>query len=563
MSLAAGEADAFRWLFGFVRPHGARLGAVLGLSVAASGLVLLQPYLTKLIIDDGLLAKDVAALVFYALLLLGAGFLGTAISGLNRLTHTKLSGLVLFALREAVYRHVQTLSPAFLGKMRTGDVLSRIDGDVAELQRFSVDGLLAFVNGVLALCGAVALMLWLSWELSLLAAILLPAEFLFLRFIRPLIADRTRALRERSADVSSFLVETLGAMKFIQSVGAEAREAKRLGALGHAFVADLMRLQVVEFFAAAVPGMLTAASRAVVFLVGGYWFIQGQMPLGSVIAFSTYLGMAVGPVQTLLGLYVGLQRMRVSLTRVKVLTEAAPDINRPAQPRELPTDGKGEIRIEGVSFRYPGDDELVLDNVDVVFPAGAKIGVGGASGAGKTTLIDLLQRHYDPTVGRITLDGTDLRDIDIADLRRRVAVVAQDVVLFRGSVADNIRYARPDATDAELRDAAERAQIADFIESQPQGYDTPIGERGARLSGGQRQRLAIARALLQRPLVLILDEATSAVDRPAEALLMAEVDRLFDDCTRIVISHRDDLIANSDMLVRVDAGRMTVVGPGT
>ncbi len=550
-ALAANERRALLWAFGFLRARARALAVVLALSIAATAVISAQPYIMKLMIDDGVLAGDLETLAWLSALLLLTGLVNLVIGGVNRYCHVKLSGQVLFALREAVYAHLQRLSPAFYARARTGDILQRLDGDVAQIQRFLVDAVLSGINGVLGLIAALALMVWLSWQLSLVALVLLPAEFFYLRAMRPRVEGRTRSVRERASALSAFLVETLPAMKFIQSVSAEEREVERLRRLNSGYLGDLLRLQVTEFLTAAVPNLLTSVSRAGVFLAGGYLIVEGELTLGALIAFNTYLGFATGPVHSLLGVYVGMMRLRVSLQRVMELTDAAPAVAPPLSPRSLPADAAGAVRLEGVTFAYPGAEQPVLSGLDLDVPAGSKLGIVGPTGVGKTTLIDLLHRHYDPRAGRITLDGVDLRELDPGELRRRVAVVAQDVVLFRGSIADNLRYGCPEADDAALRDAAGRAQIADFIAAQPQGWESPVGERGTSLSGGQRQRLAIARALLQDPLVLILDEATSAVDLETEASLIAAVDDLFAGRTRIVVSHRAEALVGADRVLEL------------
>jgi len=549
---------ALRWLFGFVKPQRTAILRVLGLSLLASMLVLMQPWLTKTLIDDGLIAKDYGTLVQVALAMIAVGIFGTALSGLNRYLHTKLSARILFALRDDVYQHLQKLSPDFYGQRRIGDILSRLDGDVAQIQRFAVDSLFSAVSSIIGLIGAVALMITLSWQLSLIVALLIPLEVLWLRWMRRKVEVRTRRLRERSADLSSFLVETLPAMKFIQSTGQEQREADRLSGLNDHYLRDLLKLQITEFFTQAVPGTLTSLSRAGAFLIGGYWVIEGQWQLGALIAFSTYLGMAVGPVQSLLGLYVAIQRMTVSLGRVMELRRAPVQVNAADNTQTLQEQG-GTLALNNVSFKHAGDrGQQIFNNASLTIPAGCKLALSGPSGAGKSTLIDLLQRHYDPQDGNITLDGVDLMQVTLSELRRRIAVVSQDIVLFRGSVAENIRYAAPDATDDQVKQAAEQAQLSELIERLPQGLDTPLGERGQQLSGGQRQRIAIARALLQQPSVLVLDEATSAVDEATEQEIIRAVDNLFADRTRILISHRASTLQGADMLAKLRDAQLHV-----
>ena len=549
------DRAALTWLYGFVRPHTRRLTAVLLLSIVATAIALVQPYLTKLLIDDGLLPGQLDLVAGLCGLMLAAAVLGGLLGAFNRWLYVTASGRILFAMRESVFRHLLSLHPGFFARSRSGDLMSRLDGDIAEIQRFSVDALLALINGVLALAGSLALMIALSWELSLLAFVLLPAKYLFLRKVRPRVERLTRALRERVAEITSFFFDTLPAAKFIQSVAAEDRETERLAGLNRRYLGDVLRLQMTNYYAAAIPNLMTLAGTALVFLAGGYMMVQGALTLGTLIAFTAYMARATGPVQTLLGLYLGVRRAKVSLQRVMELTAHPPAVRPPEKPVALPADAGGEIRIEGVTFRHEEMADDVFSGAGLVIHAGSKVGLFGVSGVGKSTLIDLLHRHYDPHRGRILLDGVDLRDLDLAELRSRIAVVAQDIVLFAVSIADNIRYAVPHATEEQVREVAALAQIDEFIRSLPQGYDTPVGERGTTLSAGQRQRLAIARALLQDPLVLVLDEATSAVDQAAETRIMAEVDRLFAGRTRLVITHRHESLRGASMIVELAGGQ--------
>ncbi|MEN4829825.1 ABC transporter ATP-binding protein [Pseudomonas sp. P39-UII1] len=550
--------QALAWLYGFVRPQRHAIGVLLGLSLGASLLALAQPWLVKTLIDEGLLAKDYQTLWHVAAIMIVAGLLGTVLAGVNRYLHTRLSGRILFALRDDLYRHLQQLSPTFYGRRRTGDILSRLDGDVAEIQRFAVDSLFSAVSAVIGLVGAVALMLMLSWQLSLLLALLVPIEVLWLRWMRRKVEREVRNLRERSADVSSFLVETLPAMKFIQASGQQGREAGRLDQLGQGYMRQLLKVQVTEFFTQAIPGTLTSWCRACAFLVGGWWVIEGTWQLGALIAFSTYMGMAVGPVQSLLGLYVAVQRMAVSLGRVMELKQEAVAVREADTPRPMPQ-GPGELRLEGVHFAHDGRQGAVLDGVHACVPGGLKVAISGASGVGKSTLIDLLQRFYDPDAGRILLDGADLRDLNLAALRQRIAVVSQDIVLFRGTLAQNLAYGAPQASRAELERVVRLAHLETLVDSLPLGLDGLLGERGQQLSGGQKQRIAIARAVLQAPSILVLDEATSAVDEATEREVIAAIDQLFAGRTRILISHRASTLAGADLHLQLLGGQLRVL----
>ncbi|MCK4867220.1 MAG: ABC transporter ATP-binding protein, partial [Alphaproteobacteria bacterium] len=471
-AMAGNRGEAIRWLAGFVRPHVARLSAVLFLSFLATALSLAQPFITRYLIDDGLLGGNMAVILMLCGVLLVAAIVSTLLSGVNRWQYVDLSARVLFALRESVFAHLQRLSPAWYARARGGDVLQRLDGDVAEIQRFAIDALLSLVNGIIALTGTLVLMAMLNWKLSLLALAIIPAQLLFLRYMRPRIEERTRTVRERASDLTSFVMESLSAMKLVQAVGGEARQAEALGGLHETYRGDLLRQQMTGFVTTAVPGLLTTLSTAIVFSIGGWMVIEGELTLGALIAFSIYMARASGPVQTLLGLYVATRRARVSLDRVMAIMNEEPAVLTSGNTRPLPVGAGGNIVIDGVSFAYEIGGTPILHNLCAEFPAGQKIGLVGASGVGKSTLIDLLHRHYDPDEGRILLDGIDLAELDPAELRRRIAVVAQDTVLLAGSIADNIRYAAPSADEAAALEAARSAQVDEFANSMPNGYDT-------------------------------------------------------------------------------------------
>lgn len=544
-----------RWVFDQLGPHRAALALVLLLSLASTGIGLLQPWVTRYIIDDGLLAGDFPLLVKLCLLMLALALAATALGALNRWLYVDLSSRILLGMRSALFAHLLTLSPRFFAEMPPGQIIARIDGDIAEVQRFAVDSLLAAVNGSIALAGALALMLSLSPLLTLAALVLIPVIAVFLKWARPYVTDATRRVRERASDVTAFLVERLGAARFIQGAAGERRESARLDELNERFRRDTLRMQMTGYAVSHVPALVTTLSTAIVFLAGGYLVIEGSLTLGALVAFSAYLARSTGPVHTLLGLYVGWQRARVSIERIGEVRERRAEVAEPAEPVPLPVANAAGVRLRDVWFGYGGERPAVLRGLDFVIPAGAKVAVTGASGAGKSTLIDLLQRHFDPDRGVIEIGDRDIRAYRLEDLRRRVAVVAQDTVLFTGSIADNIRYVSPDADAGEVARAARAARVDEFAEALPDGLDTDIGTAGARLSGGQRQRISIARALLQDPIVLVLDEATASVDAATAAEITAAIDELFGDRTRIVISHRASTLAGADLVLSLDAGR--------
>lgn len=547
------EWGAYRRLLPWLRPYRARLAMVLVISLAATAVGLAQPYLSKLMIDQALMKRDMAALATIAAAMVGVTLGGYVLNIAASYRYVQLSAAMLHDIRVALLRHLQGLSPRFYAGFRLGDLMSRINSDVSDVQRAAGDTLLAALGNVLALLGCVGLMLWLDWRLFCVGTLLVPvAVWSFVVLQRRLVAI-TRTMRERGADLGSLLVDTVTGMRTIAALGAERHEIVRFTARNTAFVETMLRMQVASFLAGALPGTLLAASTAAVMLYGGWRIIDGQLTIGALVAFMAYHGRLFGPVQALLGLGAGLASTRVSLARIFELFDTPAEVTERPDARQLDRVAR-EIRFESVHFRH--DREAVLEGVDLAVPAGSFCAVLGASGAGKSTLADLLVRFADPQAGRVCIDGVDVRDLALADLRRAVLLVDQSPALFNDTIAGNIAFALTDAGTAAIEAAARHAGLAPLLARLPQGLDTPVGERGLALSAGERQRIALARALLRRPSVLILDEPTAALDAETERQVVLGLRAALPDATLIVITHKPALAHAADMVVRVHDGRV-------
>lgn len=542
----------YRRLTPYLMPYRARLTVVLTLSLLATMVNLAQPYLSKLMIDEALLGHDIRALAWIAAATVGVTLGGYVLNIASSYRYVKLSAAMLFDIRVDLLRHLQTLSPRFYARFRLGDLMSRINSDVSDVQRAASDTLLAALGNVLFLIGSIVLMLWLDWRLFLIGTVLVPVAVLaFVRLQRRLV-EITRQMRERGADLGSLLVDTVMGMRVVNALGAERHETARFAQANGRFVEAMLRMQVASFLTGALPGALLAISTAAVTLYGGWRVFAGELTIGTLVAFMAYHARLFAPVQALLGLSSGLASTRVSLARIFELFDTAPEVTERADPRPMGRVRDG-IRFEGVHFRH--DREAVLDGVDLAIPAGTHCAILGESGAGKSTLADLLVRLQDPQAGRILIDGTDIREVALADLRREVLLVDQAPFLFNATIAANIAFACTGAGTAEVEAAARAAGLAPLMARLPQGLATPVGERGLSLSAGERQRIAIARALLRRPSVLVLDEPTAALDAATERRVAEGLREALPDATLIVITHRPALAEGADMVVTLAHGK--------
>ena len=542
----------------YLTPYRWRLALVAVLSLVSTGFSLAVPLLSRTLVDGAILAGDAGALRLVVLLFAAVTAAGFGLNVWSGLRYTRVSADVLFDMRLALYRHLQTLSPRFHARTRFGDVLSRLNNDIGEIQRVASEVVLAWVGNVLFLIGAVVALAYLDLRLLLLGTAALPVSVWALVRYRRRLETRVAVLRERSADIGSFLVETLQGVRLVVAANAQEREVRRFRARNGRFVDALMAMQRTTYLSGGLPGLVLSGSTALVFLYGGQRVIDGTLTLGTLVAFMAYQLRLFAPVQALMGLYASFATVRVSLGRVHEILDVEPEVVEPPGAAALPA-VRGELALDDVTLSFDRGAP-VLEHVTLKAPAGACLAIVGPSGGGKSTIADLLLRFLDPDAGAVRLDGRDLRTLRLRDLRARVALVEQEPAVFHASIAENIRYARPEATGGEVRAAAEAAGLAGLLARLPEGCATVVGERGAALSAGERQRLALARALLADPSVLVLDEPTAALDPESEQQVADGFGKVMRGRTTVVITHRAALARRADRVAVLDGARVVEHG---
>ncbi|MFH9086536.1 ABC transporter ATP-binding protein [Streptomyces sp. NPDC017673] len=545
------------------RPYRGRL-AVVGLLVGASSLVsVATPFLLKETLDVAIPQGRTGLLSLLALGMILSAVLGGVFGVLQTLISTTVGQRVMHDLRTAVYGRLQRMSLAFFTRTRTGEVQSRIANDIGGMQATVTSTATSLVSNATSVVATIVAMVALDWRLTIVSLLLLP---LFVWISRRVGNERKKITTQRQkqmAAMAATVTESLSVSGILlgRTMGRSDSLTASFAQESEGLVDLEVRSNMAGRWRMAVISIVMAAMPAVIYWTAGLALRFGgpEVSLGTIVAFVSLQQGLFRPAVSLLATGVQIQTSLALFQRIFEYLDLPVDITERERPVHL-DQIKGEVRFEDVEFRYDDKGGPVLDGIDVTVPAGTSLAVVGPTGAGKSTLGHLVPRLYDVTGGRVTLDGVDVRDLDFDTLARAVGVVSQETYLFHASVADNLRFAKPDASDEELHGAARAAQIHDHIAALPDGYDTVVGERGHRFSGGEKQRLAIARTILRDPPVLILDEATSALDTRTEAAVQAAIDALSADRTTITIAHRLSTIRDADQIVVLDSGRVAERG---
>lgn len=544
-------------------PQRWRLLLLLGIIVVISAVGMGQPFLLRAVIDDALPNRDTHLLVVLVAAMIGIAVV-TAIGGVWQTWLASAIGeRVMHNLRVDVFANIQRQSIDFFKRTRAGEIQSRLVNDVAGLQSVLTTTATSVASNLTTAVATAIAMVALDWRLSLISLIILPPAIWGTRKVALVRRDLTRARQQAMSRLHNEVDESLSVSGALLSktLGIADRRTESFSAVSATLIDLDMRSQLAGRWRMATMSIIFAALPAIIYLAAGFGPVDGRLTIGTVVAFTALQSQIFRPIMGLLNIGAQWVASMALLSRIFQYLDLVPQVAAPADPVRVDPDRlRGEIRYEHVSYVYPDADRPALDDIDLTIPAGSSVGLAGSTGSGKSTAASLLSRLADPTEGRITIDGIDLRDFDPTTLASIVGVVTQETYLVHDSLRGNLLLAKPEATQAELWGALEAARIADVVRSLPDGLDTVVGARGHRFSGGERQRIAVARTLLRNPRVLILDEATSALDTNTEHELQAALDHLATGRTTLTIAHRLSTIREADQIVVLDHGRIAERG---
>jgi ATP-binding cassette subfamily B protein len=550
-----------RTLWPFITPYRRMLMAAIAALMIASAAMLALPVALRYLIDNGFIAQDIATVNRYFGWFLAAALVFSLFAALRYYLVSWIGERVVADIRNAVYARVIRMDPVFFEVTRTGEVLSRLTTDTTLVQSVSGSGISIALRSSLALLGGLVMLILTSPQLAAYTLLGIPAVVIPVIVVGRYIRRLSRQSQDRVADTSGLAGETLNAMQTVQSFTLEDLQTRRYArAVKNSFLTAIRRIRLNAILIVVAFVLVFCALTAILWM-GSRAVMAGDMSggqLGQFLMYAYFVGSSATMLSTLWG---EIQRAAGAMERLSELLQAEPAIKAPDEPERLPERARGRIRFEAATFSYPSrPDSLALDDFDLLVEPGETVAIVGPSGAGKSTSFQLLLRFYDLNSGSIRVDGIDIARLDPRELRRQIGLVPQETVLFGESALENIRYGRPDASDAEVREAARLAAADGFIEALPQGYDSYLGERGIRLSGGQRQRIAIARAILKDPPILLLDEATSSLDAESERLVQAALEGLMQNRTTLVIAHRLATVKKVDRILVVNHGRIEASG---
>jgi ATP-binding cassette subfamily B protein len=560
---AQADRVSVRRIASLFSPYRGSLVFVTAIIVAASVVGLASPFLLRAVIDDALPQQNLNLLVWLVVGMVAATAVTAGLGVVQTWVSTKVGQQVMHRLRSDVFAHLQRQSLDFFKRTRTGEIQSRITNDIGGMEAVVTSTAASIAANLTTAVATSIAMVALSWRLSLISLVVMPPAIVLTRRVaqmrRRITADQQRQLADISATVEESL--SISGIQLSRTLGAGPALVDRFTGLSEKLIELELRSQLAGRWRMASMSVLFAAIPAVIYLSAGLPMSQGTMTIGTLVAFTTLQTTLFRPLMGLLNVQVSLTSSLALFGRIFEYLDLPVDIDDPSEPRPVDlADVQGDVELHDVTFQYRDAVVPALDHVSLRVPAGSRLAIVGETGSGKTTLAGLLARLHDPTGGRITFDGIDIRDISLRDLVEIVGVVTQETYLLHASVRENLRYARPGATDDEIEGAARAAHIDQTIASLPDGYETVVGSRGYRFSGGEKQRIAIARTLLRNPRVLVLDEATSALDNQTERAVQAAFEALSRGRTTITIAHRLSTTRNADQIVVLDKGRIVEAG---